>query len=181
MKKIALLFLLVFAGCSGVEVIRDEYRNTTVVQLTLENDSGNFLFPGHSQSILFKRLVDSSKRESLSARMLVSLKRLDEPLTEKLFFKIDGRLFELNLENLETSSKTLTRSNENKTTGKTEFYSYTVPMGVGTVTFSPEVRDALMRCSNFQVRVYLGDRPVTFDYSGRDVAELKYFLNYEVE
>lgn len=182
MKKAAFALLFLLASCSGIQVIRDDYRNTTIVEMPVYNTSDDRYGQRRSIKTVFKRFIDgSSKNETLSFRLQIHMDPADEKLTETIYLKIDDQLFTQSISNLSTGNETHLNSQMNRATGQQEVYAYNLQTGGGTVVLPPEIRAALARCERLQIRVYSGDRPFSFTYTGYELARLKHFLAYTVD
>lgn len=171
---------LLCAFCSPygkIEVIRDDFKNSTVVTMVLEQSSEKGY---RSLRTRFSRIIPAAGEESVTLRVNLTLDPGDAPMTTSVFLQTDDAKHELELVDRLVKSHSETYTHSRSATGFMSYHTYSWDEHSGEIDMPLKVRDAVKNSSTLLIRLYSGSIPYDFRFDEKELAKLKELLRYDV-
>ncbi len=175
----AVLSLTVCSSLGKITATRDEFKNTTVVAVDLEESEMNT--SGISVVTNFSRIIDDKGTETMNMRVNIALGVGVAPLKEQVFLKIDETKFELPLSERVIRAMTRTTAMPIAGTNQTQVMTQSWEVHSGLVNFSGDALKGLQNGSSLLLRAYTGEKPLDFKFSPKNIKKIKELLVYDLK
>ena len=177
-----ILLPLYLVGCSSYGVITakyDSFQDATVVKMKLEHSA---IDGDRTLDADYVNVIKNNTSE-IKMKVTTSASAKEKEFQEKAFFSVDGKKFEVLIQNRKLTSQVRVEEHYQNNDG---YVDYTKPTGSTSKTYnylngelkvSNNIADAIKKGKEILFRVYVDDNPITFKINESNKLKLVEFLN----
>lgn len=181
MRKMYLFLIpLILVSCMGrIKVVKDDFKNASVVTMTLKESSKESMIKGGGYATCtYSKEIQNNKVSPIMVGVHIMKVRNpfagNQDLIQKGIIKVDDQAFDITLGETSAVNVTTISSQPNYATGGTQISSSQHEEWNTKFVFPKQMDQAIVNGNKVSLRMYFGTSPITFDLN---VKKIKEFIN----
>ncbi len=184
MKNLVLIlcFSFIFVGCTSIKVVKDPFKNSTIITMDMDHDADiegfmKFVYAFGGQ---YSREIKNGKKIPTSIIFRLNTSVNITALSSEAYIKIDNKITKLKLTDINSSTQTSTSESTQKnfSTGEKEKTTKTTTTNalVGKLVLTREIEESILKARNIHYRLYSHNDPIEMSVSASQLNKIKEFL-----